>query len=206
MAIRGPQSGGFTVGLGGLAQQAAGQVGRGAPAEDGGSNWSSGIGIDRFKRGNPFFAVWSDASRAASLARIDPEGKYEWSADKTRIVERTAPAPAAPAQPAFSAPAAPPAQQPNPLTPSRPNAPPPAPVAPNAPNARLPQDPVQAERGNKRADRTLIDALDNPNQSRTQQASSVLSAVYRLPGDQMRAAQTLQRFNGPRGQRTVLGA
>lgn len=87
-----------------------------------------------------------------------------------------------------------------------------APIAPNAgapnagaPNVQLPTDPVQARRGDKRADRTLIDALDNPQNAGRSGAGSVLNAVYRLPGDGARAARTLQQFNGPRGQRTQLG-
>ena len=87
-----------------------------------------------------------------------------------------------------------------------------APIAPNGdkkPNSpKLPVDAVEAERGNKRPDRTLIDALNQPTAQRTAQKykGSVLASVYKLPADGAKSAKTLQQFNGPRGQKTTLGA
>jgi hypothetical protein len=83
-----------------------------------------------------------------------------------------------------------------------------APVAPNAPSANLPADQVEADRGSKRPDRTLLDAIREPGANRSAQKykGTVLSSVYKLPVDGAAAAKTLQQFNGPRGSKTMLGA
>lgn len=91
-----------------------------------------------------------------------------------------------------------------PIPPDRGGSPGPAPGS----NPNLPADSVQASRGDRRADRTLIDALQQPGASRSAQKyrGTVLSSVYKLPADPAKSAQTLQQFNGPRGQRMTLGA
>lgn len=108
--------------------------------------------------------------------------------------------------------AAPPAQQ----TPAVVAPPPVIPRAPDIPatqapvtsaNPNLPADKVQADRGQRR-EFSLIDAIQQSGASRSAQKykGSVLSAVYKLPTNPARAAETLQQFNGPRGQRMTLGA
>jgi hypothetical protein len=113
----------------------------------------------------------------------------------------------APKRPTSGSPGAPPPQQVGPGTPIPPNrgdTPSPAPGS----NPNLPADSVQASRGDRRADRTLIDALQQPGASRSAQKyrGTVLSSVYKLPADPSKSAKTLQQFNGPRGQRMTLGA
>lgn len=82
----------------------------------------------------------------------------------------------------------------------------PAPTAPNNPS--LPVYKVEAERGSKRPDFTLIDALNEPTAKREAQKykGGVLASVYKLPVDGTKTAKTLQQFNGARGQRLTLGA
>jgi hypothetical protein len=123
--------------------------------------------------------------------------------EQRALAQKPATAPAAPAAPvagggtggAFGS------------TPAAPNQPgTPAPVAPRAPNANLPSDPVQAERGNKRPDYSLLDGLRTPGMGAAGAAkASVLSAVYRLPADGVGAARSLQAFNGKQGERLTLG-
>jgi hypothetical protein len=93
-----------------------------------------------------------------------------------------------------------------PPQPRDPDIPPPPPSRPN-PDVELPDDRVEARRGERRADRTLIDALRSPGTNRSSQSyrGTVLSSVYRLPADGQASARTLQQFNGPRGQRMTLG-
>ena len=102
-------------------------------------------------------------------------------------------------------PTAPPVAGPaTPIPPNRGDTPSPAPGS----NPNLPADSVQASRGDRRADRTLIDALQQPGASRSAQKyrGTVLSSVHKLPADPSKSAKTLQQFNGPRGQRMTLGA
>lgn len=93
-----------------------------------------------------------------------------------------------------------------------PNPPATPPRAPNQPApsnpAQLPADKVEAERGVKRPDRTLLDALNQPTASRDAKKykGGVLASVYNLPVDGTKSAKTLQQFNGPRGSRMTLGA
>ncbi|NBC11670.1 MAG: hypothetical protein GVY24_08090 [Planctomycetes bacterium] len=65
-------------------------------------------------------------------------------------------------------------------------------------NPNLPEDPVQPERGGRRPDRTLVDALNGGQTGERPTRGSVLRAVYRLP-DGNRAARALQQFNGRQG-------
>jgi hypothetical protein len=135
-------------------------------------------------------------AKAGTVAAMSKAEYDAWV--KSRKGATTTPA-AAPQRP--SAPSNP---SRTPLAPAQPGTP--APVAPRAPNSNLPSDPVQAERGAKRPDYTLLDGLRNPGMSGARPgASSVLSAVYRLPQDGVRAARSLQAFNGKQGERLTLG-
>lgn len=107
----------------------------------------------------------------------------------------------------------------------------PAPVAP-AVNPNLPRDPVQPNRGQTRFGanggrdvgsdnamaqggyRSLNNMVAADQMGRNQGngrgtgnfRGGILSAVYRLPDNGTRAVRSLQAFNGPRGNRTVLGS
>lgn len=107
--------------------------------------------------------------------------------------------------------AAPVVSEPAPIVPRQPDQPgqsssTAAPIAPEV-NPQLPSDKVTADRGDRRPDMSLLDALDQPTADRSgkKYKGTVLGSVYRLPTDPARAAQTLQQFNGPRGQRMSLG-
>jgi hypothetical protein len=98
-----------------------------------------------------------------------------------------------------------PSQQVGPGDPILPS--PPPTTAPSS-NPNLPRDTVEASRGERRPDRSLVDALQEPGAKRSAQKyrGTVLSAVYKMPADPAKSAKTLQQFNGPRGQRMTLGA
>jgi hypothetical protein len=111
----------------------------------------------------------------------------------------------APKKPTSANPTAPP-QTVTPGTPIPPSGSPAGPAPGSNPN--LPADSVQATRGGKRPDRSLIDALMEPgaNVSAQKYKGSVLSSVYKMPANPAKTAKTLQQFNGPRGQKMTLGA
>ncbi len=145
----------------------------------------------------------STAPTAKAPGSLASTGRYNSNIEDTSDDNRTPPKPR-PIVPTTANPGQPPQQQGpgDPIT--GPKEPGPAPGV----NPNLPADSVQASRGERRPDRTLIDALQQPGASRKAEKyrGTVLSAVYRMPADPSKAAQTLQQFNGPRGSRMTLGA
>ena len=167
-------------------------------------------------KANPNYSANANTGtqQSARDANRDSNGDKAAAAEAARLAAlRNQPAANAKPTGTSAAPAGVVVANPAPIPPRAPDQPAtPAPIAPNGdkkPNSpKLPVDAVEAERGNKRPDRTLIDALNQPTAQRTAQKykGSVLASVYKLPVDGTKSAKTLQQFNGPRGQKTTLGA